>query len=520
MRRIAILVLFSASAAYAASTPSYTASQFTFSGTPNSVTLGSDGNIWLIDRSANKIGKLTPDGTYTTFSIPTASAIAVGITLGPDGNAWFAEFGPTPNKIGRVTPDGAITEFSLPAGKSLGSLAAGPDGNVWYTESTSSNGPPVYSLGHISTVDGSMNDFALPANGRAQALVTGSDGNLWIGWVESSGTKYDVLRVTPTGTSTTFALPSITASNALGATMLLGPDFNIWFTYQNNLARVKPEGTVTLYPIPTANANMLPAGLDIGMDGNIWFTEFSSGKLGQLVVSTATDSGQATINESDVLGALPQTIFNWPFPKPAMGKTGALGNPPPPDPCKAPVTSCPKQNFLIVGQTSTTSPPDLRIAEAPNSPLSCADIKVASAVVSNPNGGSVQFNWISNLGPDSAKPVRSQTDFIPLISGLTASLFSQMAECQQGLSSSGILDVACTWPQIDPGTPSKTVSLKLSVTGSNAEAVLKLAAYSPIPDPCVKNNFDKRILTTVTRGAGLIVVSSEPSPIRADHRGH
>ena len=118
MRRISVALLFIAAAAYGGSTPPFTVSSLTFSGTPSSVTLGSDGNIWLTDRPANKVGRLTPDGAYTSFAIPTAKAIASGIILGPDGNAWFAEFGPTPNKIGRVTPDGVITEFSLPAGKS------------------------------------------------------------------------------------------------------------------------------------------------------------------------------------------------------------------------------------------------------------------------------------------------------------------------------------------------------------------------------------------------------------------
>jgi streptogramin lyase len=49
-------------------------------------------------------------GSITEFSLPFGSA-PFGITAGPDGNLWFTESG----KIGRITPSGTITEFSLPA---------------------------------------------------------------------------------------------------------------------------------------------------------------------------------------------------------------------------------------------------------------------------------------------------------------------------------------------------------------------------------------------------------------------
>ena len=69
----------------------------------------------------------------TEFSVPTAGSFPSGITAGPDGNLWFAES--AGNKIGRITPTGAVTEFSLPASSGLTGITAGPDGNLWFTES-------------------------------------------------------------------------------------------------------------------------------------------------------------------------------------------------------------------------------------------------------------------------------------------------------------------------------------------------------------------------------------------------
>ena len=50
--------------------------------------------------------------TITEFAILTASSNPTAITAGPDGALWFTERGA--NKIGRITPAGIITEFSLP----------------------------------------------------------------------------------------------------------------------------------------------------------------------------------------------------------------------------------------------------------------------------------------------------------------------------------------------------------------------------------------------------------------------
>src|SRR4051812_29728926 len=41
---------------------------------PYYVTTGSDGNLWFTEQAANKIGRITPSGTFTEFAIPTAGS--------------------------------------------------------------------------------------------------------------------------------------------------------------------------------------------------------------------------------------------------------------------------------------------------------------------------------------------------------------------------------------------------------------------------------------------------------------
>ena len=99
--------------------------------------MGPDGNLWFTEFNGNKIGRITPAGVVTEFTIPTANSGPIGIAAGSDGNLWFAES--NASKVGRIVPSQAsagtsngITEFTIPTTKSRPyAIAAGPAGNLW-----------------------------------------------------------------------------------------------------------------------------------------------------------------------------------------------------------------------------------------------------------------------------------------------------------------------------------------------------------------------------------------------------
>ena len=71
---------------------------------PHGITSGPDGNLWFTETAGNKIGRITPSGSFTEYPIPTSISGSFDITSGPDGNLWFTE--KDGNKIGRATPNG------------------------------------------------------------------------------------------------------------------------------------------------------------------------------------------------------------------------------------------------------------------------------------------------------------------------------------------------------------------------------------------------------------------------------
>ena len=106
---------------------------------PYAITAGPDGNLWFtVDTYVARISPEYPPSTFTPSDLvaattpdPPSSCPTTEITAGADGNLWFGE---SPcSKIGRVTPTGELTEFTLPSG--ITGIASGPDGNIWFSES-------------------------------------------------------------------------------------------------------------------------------------------------------------------------------------------------------------------------------------------------------------------------------------------------------------------------------------------------------------------------------------------------
>jgi virginiamycin B lyase len=193
---------------------------------PYGITTGPDGALWFTESLDGKIGRVTTSGTFTEYTIPTASSGPYGITTGPDGALWFTE--DNAGKIGRVTTSGTFTEYTLlPTAECCPSgITTGPDGALWFTEGSTNK------IGRATT-SGTITGYTLPtANAHPDGIITGPDGALW--FTELDG---------------------------------------------NNIGRVTTSGTITEYPVPTASSQ--PAGITTGPDRALWFTEYQSGNIGR-----------------------------------------------------------------------------------------------------------------------------------------------------------------------------------------------------------------------------------------------
>ena len=204
--------------------------------------MGTDGNIWFADYTANVIGIINPKtDNITEFPVPTPDAGLQDITTGPDGKIWFTET--VANQVGMInSTTHAITEFPVPTANSwLEDITAGPDGNLWFTEQVGN------AIGMINPTTDAITEYPIPA---------------------------------------AYAMPSAIAA---------GPDGNLWFGYFNgdDVGMINPTtDTITQYVVPLAQPNLVglggPAGITVGPDGNIWITLNNADELGVFDPQTVT----------------------------------------------------------------------------------------------------------------------------------------------------------------------------------------------------------------------------------------
>ena len=165
----------------------------------------------------------------------------------------------------------SITEFV--AGVSLGASPAGitpgPDGNLWFAETAD-------RIGRI-TPTGVVTEFSgITAGSTPVGIVAGPDGNLLV-----HGDAWQSHWQDHTGGAVTESLtPGITPGVSVG--IAAGADGNLWFTESssNRIGRITPAGVVTEFSAGIT-AGRSPYGITAGPDGNLWFTETAGNRIGR-----------------------------------------------------------------------------------------------------------------------------------------------------------------------------------------------------------------------------------------------
>lgn len=101
--------------------------------TPSGITTGPDGNVWVTETGLGQVAVVDP-ATFEVAATFPAGVRPVGITSGVDDAVWVADNGG--NAILRIAPDGTLTSYPVPTPRAgLNGIALGPRGDIWFTES-------------------------------------------------------------------------------------------------------------------------------------------------------------------------------------------------------------------------------------------------------------------------------------------------------------------------------------------------------------------------------------------------
>jgi virginiamycin B lyase len=248
---------------------------------------------------------LTAHVTEFPLAWPKGSASTHELTYNRNGGSVFWVTGQNHDALARVSLDGVPTFFALPSGSGPHGIQFDSAGNLWVTLEYSGQVAQIdQNTGTIlKTIDVSLHATGapLPINTHPHGLGVAPDGRtLWFTG-KATGT---VGRITPDGTVTHFALPTV---GSVPIYITAGPDGNMWCTelVGNQIARITPDGIVTEYPIPTYNSR--PIGVTPGPDGrSMWFSEEAGNKIGRIdtITGALTEFPVPMLHASTILASL------------------------------------------------------------------------------------------------------------------------------------------------------------------------------------------------------------------------
>ncbi len=233
-------------------------------GPNNQIAVGPDDNMWVtLDGGVTDIARITPAGAVTEFDLPGVAG-AVGVAAA-NGQVWVTY----PNGVARFTPGnpvGTTATTAIAAITDPRGMIMGPDGNLWTA-----------SLDKVVSITPAMPAAftVYPATGlvAARAIASGG-GSLWI--ADFAGAQ--VVKVTPTGTATTFATgggPQGVAASPAGTAAVANPG-----TAPQTIGLLPPLVTV---PVPATD----PFGATYAGDGAFWVAQFLTDSLARLTPTAA-----------------------------------------------------------------------------------------------------------------------------------------------------------------------------------------------------------------------------------------
>jgi virginiamycin B lyase len=226
---------------------------------PHGMGFGADGKtIWFTGKGTGTVGKIAPDGKITTYPLKTVGSVPIYVRAGNDGTMWVTEL--VGNKIARIGTDGSVLETPIPTNNSRPiAIVPEPGSNaMWFSEEAGNR------VARISADGKTITEYQLPlsqANVILAGLAFDSDKNLWVQqYVDQNA-------------------PTPSKPSPEGADHIIRIDQSILTAAPGDLTKVP----ITYYKVPTTQTIM--HRIVQGPDGNIWFTELGSNKVGKVVLT-------------------------------------------------------------------------------------------------------------------------------------------------------------------------------------------------------------------------------------------
>ena len=270
---------------------------------PHGLLINAKGQLWVSLEFHGLVARLDDDGhiaeeidvkIHAKGAEKPINTAPHGIGLDADGETiWFT--GKRTSTLGKINPDRSVEHFELPNLSSLPIfLSAGP-GGIWGTELFGS------AILHKPQNEEKVKEFKIPtANSRPIAVIPDPDGScMW--FTEEAGVR--VGKIDANGHITEYTIPALQKNDIL-ASLSFDYENNLWVQVYVDSNNPTPAGYDYIIKIDKSIRELpgndlsgvpfvthtIPSKMSMmhrirmGFDGNLWFTEMMTDKLGKITL--------------------------------------------------------------------------------------------------------------------------------------------------------------------------------------------------------------------------------------------
>jgi len=253
--------------------------------------------LWLTEFSSNSIWSFdVSNQTFRQFKIVTPNAFPFGISLDKNQDVWFTELGG--DKIGEITAQGNLAEYPIPGGRSAepSGITTDSKGAIWFTL------PGIESIGSYYLGNFSIQNLTGLVSSPV-GIAEDQKGNLWM-------TQHGPNFISEYNPHTHYFKTISTSNNSLVSSLpyfcWVDSNGNVWFNeHQGNaMSEFFPQNNTLLeYFIPSRVVSagnisyMLTSTLS--PNGQPWYTELFTGKVGTINTSASIDVHLKLLNYSE-----------------------------------------------------------------------------------------------------------------------------------------------------------------------------------------------------------------------------
>jgi uncharacterized protein (TIGR03437 family) len=253
---------------------------------PQGVAVDSAGNVFIADTLNNKIRKVTPGGTISTFGSSANLNQPYGVTTDSAGNVYVAEFGG--HRVRRISADGGtVTTVAGNGNQGYSGDGGAPTGAML-------NGPKSVafdSVGNIYIADG--------GNNRVRKISPDGSGGLRIDTIAGNGLGgYDTDGVS--ATSTPVGNPTAVALDSIGNIYIADGSLRVRKVFLSGTIATIAGGATRGYTGEGGIASQAtlngPSALAVISNGNVYFADTNNNAVRLLTPSGGGVTAAAVVN--------------------------------------------------------------------------------------------------------------------------------------------------------------------------------------------------------------------------------